>query len=79
MIAALLALTKNSVHIATSNIKLAKRDFVEIYDFYEKLGIKSVIMLHQNELIEDSDKKEVLQCIIIIKQNIMVKNASRIH
>ena len=61
LIAALLALTKNSVHIATSNIKLAKRDFVEIYNFYKKLGIKSAIMLHQNELIEDSDKKEVLQ------------------
>ena len=50
LIAAILALNKKTVHITSSNIKLANRDYIESFDFYKKLGIKSAVFLHDNEL-----------------------------
>ena len=50
IIAALLALMKKDVHIASSNINLSIRDYYESYHFFKSLGLSSAILLHYNEL-----------------------------
>ena len=48
--AAVQALMGKTVHIATSNIFLAIRDYYDSFVFFKKLGIKSSILLHKSEL-----------------------------
>ena len=50
IVASILALSKRTVHIATSNIKLSNRDYYESFDFFNKLGLESAVLLHYNEL-----------------------------
>ncbi|KAK8839195.1 hypothetical protein M9Y10_032124 [Tritrichomonas musculus] len=50
LIAAVLALKKYTVHIASSNIKLSNRDYYCSYEFIKLLGLKSAVLLHKNEL-----------------------------
>ncbi|KAK8892270.1 hypothetical protein M9Y10_029495 [Tritrichomonas musculus] len=50
LIASLLALMKKTVHITSSNITLANRDYYESYNFFKMLGLKSAVLLHYNEL-----------------------------
>lgn len=50
IIAALLASYGYFVHIASSNIYLAKRDYSSSFVFFNNLNIKSSVLLHQNEL-----------------------------
>ncbi|KAK8836772.1 hypothetical protein M9Y10_037294 [Tritrichomonas musculus] len=49
LIAATLAAKKKCVNIVTSNIHLAKRDYVKSFKFFQKLNIKTSILLHKNE------------------------------
>lgn len=53
LIASLLALMKKTVHIASSNITLANRDYHESYEFFKNLGLKSDVLLHYDELPVD--------------------------
>ena len=52
LISAILAklLEGKKVHIASSNILLAKRDYENSFDFFEMLNLKSCVLLHSNEL-----------------------------
>ena len=59
IIAALLALNDKVVHISSSNIILSKRDYSDSYRFFKKLGIKSAVLLHDNELANNiNDESE---------------------
>ena len=60
LIAAVLALFGQTVHVVTSNIILANRDYNEYCDFFAKLGLKSVVLVHKNEIPTkfDDDIKE---------------------
>lgn len=49
LIAAVLALFKKTVHIVTSNIALANRDYNTYYDFFNFLGLKYAALIHDNE------------------------------
>lgn len=62
MIAAVLALSKKVVHVVTANYLLACRDFFDSYDFFNKLGIKSGALLHENEInYKDKNEKDKFQ------------------
>ena len=50
IIAAILALNGKYVHIASSNIKLANRDYMDSYNFFKQLDLKSAVFCHDNEL-----------------------------
>ena len=48
-LAAILAGNKKKVHIVTSNIELAKRDFFESQDFFDFFHLKSDVLIHERE------------------------------
>ena len=50
IIAAVLAKMGKTVHIATSNIFLANRDYHDSYEFFQTIGIQSAVLLHKEEL-----------------------------
>ena len=50
LIAAVLAISKKTVHIASSNIILSNRDYFESFHFFRQLGLISSVLLHQNEI-----------------------------
>ncbi|KAK8889049.1 hypothetical protein M9Y10_033792 [Tritrichomonas musculus] len=50
IIAAVLALSKKTVHITSSNINLANRDYYDSLEFFKKLDLESAVLLHYNEL-----------------------------
>ena len=50
IIAAILAINGKMVHITSSNINLANRDYMNSYDFFKLLKLKSAVFLHENEL-----------------------------
>ena len=54
-LAAILASNKRKVHIVTSNIELAKRDFNDSKDYFKKLDISTEILIHENECKKSSD------------------------
>lgn len=58
VIAALLASTGKVVHIATSNIHLANRDYSESYEFFQNLGLDSSVLLHKNEIPKPDSKQK---------------------
>ena len=58
LIAAILALKGKSVQIVTSNIHLAKRDYVESHKFYNIFKITSSVLLHKNEKKEPANMKD---------------------
>lgn len=58
LIASLLALMKKTVHIASSNITLANRDYHDSFLFFQQLGLKSAVLLHYNELPINDDKND---------------------
>lgn len=58
LIAAILALKGKTVHISSSNIKLANRDYMDSFDFFRILGLKSAVLLHKNELPIPPKKNE---------------------
>ena len=41
---------KKMVHIASSNIQLANRDYEDSRGYFQSLGLESAVLLHQNEL-----------------------------
>ena len=50
LIAAVLALSNKTVHIASSNINLSNRDYYESLNFFKQLDLESAVLLHYNEL-----------------------------
>ena len=48
-IAAIVASMDNKVHVASSNIELAYRDWQEFKDNFDILGIKSALLIHKSE------------------------------
>ncbi|KAK8852979.1 hypothetical protein M9Y10_017976 [Tritrichomonas musculus] len=50
LIAAVLAKMGKTVHITSSNIRLSMRDFEESFKFFQKLNLKTAVLLHSNEL-----------------------------
>ena len=50
LIAAVLALSKKTVHITSSNINLANRDYYDSFTFFQQLHLESAVLLHYNEL-----------------------------
>ena len=58
LIAAILALNGKTVHICSSNIKLANRDYMDSFDFFRQLKLKSAVFVHENELPIPPKKKE---------------------
>lgn len=58
MIAAILALNGVKVHIASSNIKLANRDYMNSFEFFKLFKLKSAVLVHENELPIPRRKKK---------------------
>ncbi|KAK8864795.1 hypothetical protein M9Y10_010320 [Tritrichomonas musculus] len=50
LIAATLVLLNKTVHIVSSNIYLANRDYNNSFEFFDLLGFSSAVLLHKNEL-----------------------------
>ena len=50
IISAVLAKMGKTIHIATSNIFLANRDYHDSYEFFQTIGIQSAVLLHKEEL-----------------------------
>lgn len=48
-LAALLAKSGKTVHIVTSNISLASRDYQQSFNFFNKYGIRSAILIHRKD------------------------------
>ena len=55
LIAAVLAISKKTVHIASSNIILSNRDYFDYFHFFRQLGLTSSVLLHQNEIPKFDD------------------------
>ena len=50
IIAAVLELNGKTIHIVSSNIKLSNRDYMDSFDFFKQLNLKSAVFVHENEL-----------------------------
>ena len=50
LIAAVLAICGKTVHITSSNINRANRDYFESYSFFQTIGLETAVLLHYYEL-----------------------------
>lgn len=70
---------KKYVHIASSNIQLSNRDYMESREFFKKLGLSSAVLLHQNELPYYEDEAKKRKWKTIIQRFFSKKIFSKIH